>query len=343
VSVGCAPARPVRIGLAVASVVLAVGLLAVVLPRLLGVGWSEIATTLGAIPAASLALIVVLWLAGLLAYTFVVTATLPTLSTGRAFAMNAAGAAMANLLPLGGAAGAVLTFAMARDWGHDRASVVASAVVSNTWNVLARLLLPAVGLAVLLVSGSTPNTAIAVAAAVGAAACGVGAAALAASLWSAEIAIRTGRLVDSAARLLPERIRPAPGRTGDRLRRLRLEIIGTVRGRWAELTLAMTATVVLQGALFAACLYVSDADPGLPATVAAFAVSRALTVVVATPNGVGISETGTAATLVALGAPPVPAAAAVLLFGLITHVFEIALGGLATLGWWSSRYRRVRS
>ena len=265
------------------------------------------------------------------------------MSTARAFTMNAAGGAMANLLPLGGAAAAVLTFAMARDWGHDRASVLASAVVSNTWNVLSRLLLPAIGLAVLLVSGTSPDTAVAAAAAVGAAACGVAAAALAASLWSAEVAVATGRVVDSAARLLPHRVRPAPGRAGDGLRRLRLEIIGTVRGRWAQLTLAMAATSVLQGALFVACLHVSGADPGLPATIAAFAVSRALTIVVVTPNGVGISETGAAATLVALGAAPVPAAAAVLLFGLITHVFEIALGGLATLGWWSSRYRRVRS
>jgi uncharacterized membrane protein YbhN (UPF0104 family) len=71
--------------------------------------------------------------------------------------------------------------------------------------------------------------------------------------------------------------------------------------------------------------------------VAAFAVSRALTIVVLTPNGVGISETATAATLVALGVAPVPAAAAVLLFGLITHLFEIVLGALAALGWWSSR------
>ena len=50
--IGSGSVRPVRIGLAVASILLAVGLLALGLPRLLGVGWSEIATTLGAIPAA---------------------------------------------------------------------------------------------------------------------------------------------------------------------------------------------------------------------------------------------------------------------------------------------------
>jgi uncharacterized membrane protein YbhN (UPF0104 family) len=294
------------------------------------------------VPIGSQALLVALWLAGLLAYTFVVTATLPTMSTARAFIMNAAGAAMANLLPLGGAAGAVLTFAMARGWGHDRASVAASAVVSNTWNVLTRLLLPAVGLAVLLVTGGSPNTAVTVAAAVGAAACGVGAAALTAALWSEGVAVRLGRVLDSGARLLPSRSRPAPGLVGAGLRRLRLEIIQTVRGRWTQVTLAMAATSILQGALFAACLHVSGVDPGIPVVVAAFAVSRALTTVVITPNGIGISETGTAATLVALGAPPVPAAAAILLFGLVTHVLEIALGGLAALGWWSSRHRRVR-
>jgi putative heme transporter len=326
----------------VASILLAAGLLVLGLPRLLGIGWREIGDALDRVPVTSLALLVVLWLAGLVAYAFVVTGTLPAMSLPRAFAMNAVGAAMANLLPLGGAVGALLTFAIARDWGHDRAAIVASTVVSNTWNVLARLLLPAVGLATLVVAGDPPNTPVRIGAAVGSAACGGVAAALVGALWSEGFVVRSGRLLDRGARLLPRRVRPAHVRADDGLRRLRIEIITTVRGRWARLTVAMATALALQAALFAACLHVNGADPAIPVVVAAFAVSRALTAIVITPNGLGISETGTAATLLGLGVPPVPAAAAVLLFGLITHVFEIALGGLAALGWWSSRQQRVR-
>ncbi|RFU43599.1 UPF0104 family protein, partial [Actinomadura logoneensis] len=148
--------RPARVVLSVLSLAGAVGLLAA-LPYLVGVDWTEIGRQLGRLALWELAGLTLLWLAGLWAYTYVFTASLPGLAHRQALLMNAVGSAVSNLLPFGGAAGLAVTFAMARGWGHRNASITVSALVTGLWNVLARLLLPAVGIVALLVAGELPD------------------------------------------------------------------------------------------------------------------------------------------------------------------------------------------
>jgi uncharacterized membrane protein YbhN (UPF0104 family) len=323
------------------SLVAAAALLALALPRLVGVGLAEIGATLAAVPLTTVALLVVLWVGGLWAYTIVVVAALPGLGHSRAFALNAVGGAASNLLPFGGAVGAVVTYAMARSWGHGRHAVLTATIVSNACNVLGRLVLPAVGLGVLLLAGHVSDPLLTFAAAVGCGVSAVGTGLFVAGVRSAAVAEGLGRALDAtAARLLPRRLRPAAGATARGLHRLRAQIGDTVRRRWGALLMGMAATFALQAVLFAACLHVTGAWTELPVALAAFAVSRVLTVVVLTPNGVGLSETGTAGVLVALGTPAAPAAASVLLFGLITHLFEIVLGLLAGAVW-AARHRAL--
>lgn len=316
----------------------AVTLLVIVLPRLIGVGWTEIVASLVAVPPSALALLIALWVAGLWAYTWVVTAALPGLTARHAFALNAVGGAASNVVPFGGALGAVATYGMARRWGHDRRAVLTATVVSNTCNVLARLALPAVGLGVLLLAGDHSDPTLTLTAAVGCGVCVVGVVAFVTAVWSEPVADVVGHVADATARrVLPRRMRPSDAAVRHGLHRLRAQIGGTIRQRWSRLAGGMAATLMLQAVLFVACLEVTGAHTALPGALAAFAVSRALTVVVLTPNGIGLSETGTAAVLVALGTPAAPAAAAVLLFGLITHVFEIVLGALVAVAWTALR------
>jgi putative heme transporter len=321
----------------------AAALLVVGLPRVLHVGWAEIGRSLAEVPADVLASLVGLWLAGLCAYTVVTCAALPGLTRPRAFALNAVGGATSNLLPFGGTAGALLGYAMARSWGHDRRSVVTATVVSNTCNVLGRLLLPVVGLGALLLAGR-PGGVLVVAAAVGAGACLVVAVGVGAVVWSGRVAAAVGRALDTAAQwLLPDRLRPDPETASHALHRLRTQVGDNIERRWPTLGLGMGATLALQAALFTQCLQAVGAHAPPTVALAAFAVSRALTVVVLTPNGIGVSETGTAAVLLALGVGAGPAAAAVLLFGLLTHVLEIAVGVLAGAGWAAGRRAAPRA
>ncbi len=69
---------------------------------------------------------------------------------------------------------------------------------------------------------------------------------------------------------------------------------------------------------------------------AAYAIGRLLTAVGVTPGGLGVTETATAAALVAWGADPAPATAAVVLFSVYTHLMEVPLGALGWLAWSAS-------
>ena len=155
------------------------------------------------------------------------------------------------------------------------------------------------------------------------------------------VALRIGAVAEAAAQVLPHRWRPRPGRIAEGLVRVRRSTLEVVRHGWLPLTLGVVAYMTLQAILLGACLAAVGVNVGPVLTIAAFALSRVLTTIVITPGGFGISETGTAALLVALGVDPAAAAAGILLFGLFTFVLEIPLGGLSWACWTiATRLRR---
>ena len=314
------------------SVAFAAWLLAVALPTVAGVGWVEIAEALGSLHGLTLLWLVLLWLGSLWAYSYVLTGSLPGLTRTQALVLNTAGSAVSNVVPFGGVAGTVVTVAMAASWGHSRRAIAVSTMVSGVWNVMSRMALPAVGLAALLASGHLPDRRMTLAAVIATgvlvSAVTVVIAVLAWDTWGRWI----GWALERIAHVLPPRIRPAPG-IAERLSHLRRTAV-TVTGRaWAGLTLGMLGFLGLQCALFAACAAATSADLSAGAAIAAFATSRLLATAPLTPGGVGVSEAGTAALLVALGAAPAPAAAALLLFGLFSYALEIPVGMLAWVTW----------
>ena len=85
------------------------------------------------------------------------------------------------------------------------------------------------------------------------------------------------------------------------------------------------------------------ATVALAVLLAAFAVERVLTLVVLTPGGAGLAETGTVGVLVAFGVDPASAVAGVLLYRLFTFALEIPVGGAAALGWLLTRPSEART
>ncbi|MCW2633586.1 MAG: hypothetical protein JWR88_2548 [Pseudonocardia sp.] len=322
------------LSLAGAGTVIAFGI-----PWVSGVGWPDVIAQFRALSAPTIVGLGVLWLLGLAAYTFVLRFSIPGLTNWQGFELNAMGSAVSNLLPFGGAVGIAVTFALTGGWGIKPGVVLVGTLVSGIWNMLGRLALPAIGLALLVLFGNLPDPKLA-SAAVGA--CGALVLVLAAitgALWSESIARWVGSAIDVAVRVLPHKWRPEPGWMSATLVRLRRSTIDLVRDAWLGLSIAEIAYLGLQAALFAACLAVTGVDVGWVNMFAAFALNRVLTTVLVTPSGVGISETGAAAALIALGAPPASSAAAVLLFSMFTFVLEIPLGGLVW-AWWTVERRR---
>jgi len=120
---------------------LAAGILAAALPRVAGAGWSDIGTALGRLSLAQLLLLAAVWLAGLWVHTPALTAALPGLSHRRALLLNLTGSFVSNLLPLGGAAGTVANWRMARSWGFASPAFARWAILTNLFDTALKLVL----------------------------------------------------------------------------------------------------------------------------------------------------------------------------------------------------------
>jgi uncharacterized membrane protein YbhN (UPF0104 family) len=331
----------VRIVGGAGSIGLAAVMLVVALPVITGVGWSQIGAQLRGLDAATLTVLSLIWFAGLWTYTFVLTGSLPGLRHAQALVLNTAGSAISNVLPFGGAAGVAITFTMAGSWGHSKRAITVSTLVSGAWNVLFRLALPTLGLAALVLTGRIPDrrlTTAAIAATV------VLTCAVAATVAVLTIKRTPGWLRPAARRLGPALQWPALGglrRAIAAVGQMRLSTVAVIRRGWPRLTLGMVGYLGLQYVLFWACLNATSARVGVGAAIAAFGLSRVLATTSITPGGIGVTESGTAALLVALGAPGAPAAAALVLFGFFTHLLEIPAGGLGLLAWATARRWRT--
>ncbi|WP_326643363.1 flippase-like domain-containing protein [Streptosporangium sp. NBC_01755] len=336
--------RLLQIGLSVASLALAATLV-IFMPQVVAtltgkhVSWSQIGAQFAALSPGGIALMAGVWLLSLLAYTFVLTASLPGLTHLQALTLNASGSAVSNLLPFGGAAGVAMTFAMTRGWGFPIRAVVVSTLTSGIWNTLFRFLLPAVGIMALLISGQPLSPSVTGAGWAGAVSILVLVAVVITALYWDRAADVLGRGLDALVRLFPGRIRPGEHAVSEALAKLRADTSEIVRSRWAGLTLGMVFFLGFQWLILVVCLHATGAYPGLAQSIAAFALSRILTTALVTPSGAGIMEAGTVGALVFFGAPLDSATAAALLFGFWTYTVEIPFGGLA-LGAWSFLRRR---
>jgi uncharacterized membrane protein YbhN (UPF0104 family) len=341
----CTPMKNkwLQITLSVLSLALAV-LLVVYLPQIVQtltgkpVSWHEIGAVFGTLEVGTIAIMAALWLLSLFAYTFVLTNSLPGLNNLQALTLNAAGSAVSNLLPFGGAAGVALTFGMTKGWGFGNRPIVVMTLVSGIWNTLFRFILPAIGIIGLLTAGEAPNPTVAKAGWVGAVSILVLCAVVAAALYWDRAAAVLGKGLDAVARLFRLKFHAADA--FDRLRKDTAEIVKT-RSIW--LSVAMVLFLGFQWAIMVACMLATGAYPGLAQSLAVFALSRVLTSALVTPSGAGIMEGGVVLLLTAVGVDAAPATATALLFGFWTYTVEIPFGGLALGAWALLRRRNARN
>ncbi|MCU1592299.1 MAG: hypothetical protein JWP11_3555 [Frankiales bacterium] len=324
--------RVLHVGLSFGLVVL---LLAFALPKVTGADWGPVVDHLQLLSARQVALLLGLWLLGLYAHTFLATAALPDLTHRQALQLNLSGSAVSNLVPFGGALGMGLNYAMVRSWGHGPGSFAPFTALTSLWNVLVKLALPVVALGLLVVAGGLPTPGLALAAL------------LAAGTLLSVLLLVTVALASERAAGLLGRVCQIAGSAGLRLVRssrplaceeavleLRRRMTSLLRRRWHRMLLGMTTYAVLQATLLWLILHMLGSSLGIVYVFAGFSFGRLLTLLVVTPGGVGIAETGSAALLVALGGDAAVVAAGTLLFSAITFALEIPVGGLWGLLWW---------
>lgn len=326
----------------VVGLLVAIALLVAVLPSVLGVGWMAIAHSVAAIPMRWLAALSGLWAAGLVVNTVALRASVPSLSTRRALTLSLTGSAVANVLPLGGAAGVALNYRMMRAWGYSRSDVGTFTLISNVWDVLGKVVLAAVVLPwVALVAVSLPTSMVTGSLVVATMAGLVGLVMLCALVspvcagWLA----RLGEgVVGSIHRLLGSARRP---RFGSQVLDAQRQSLAVVHRGWARLSVGTGGYSALLFLLLWACLHVTGVVVSPTVLLAAFAVERLFTLAGITPGGAGLVEVGLAGVLLAAGGSALPVATAVLLYRALTFGMEIPVGGV-WLAAWEWRHRRLR-
>jgi putative heme transporter len=301
-------------------------LLIVLLPRALGVDWATTARQVASVPLADVGCLVVVWLAGLGVHSITLQRSLPGLSARRALALNLGGSSVSNLLPLGGAAGIGLNYAMLRSWGYDRVQISAFTAVSNLVVALVKALVAAGGIVALM---CMPRFA---------------------EQWSGPgstgvivMSVTAGAVVLIAGICCHPTIRGyLRRRVGGLVVRLWRQCAHVLRSGWRGLAVGGVGYPLLQVALLWSCMVALHANVGITAVLAAYAIERTLTLIPITPGGIGVVETAAAAVLVGFGADPVKAAAGVLLFRVFSYLLEIPVGAVVVAAWFARHRRRPK-
>lgn len=328
--------RSALLGMTMAGLLLGFGL-----PLVAQTGWDKIGhhlSQLGALGALELFGLVVV---GLWCYTFTLTGSLPGLSHPKALIINVCGSSVSNLLPGGGAVGMAATYYIARSWGFTRRNISTSIIVSAVWNVLARLAMPLIGLAAVSTSKNALPSAVRTAALYGGIIGLLLLIGFVVVLISPVLTQRSGRFLDAhvAARI-------ARFRRGDQRgvplniavlladQRTRLSVV--TKTGWFPMTFGVVGFLGIYFLLFWRTMTAVGVDLPIADLFAAYALGRLLTAVGLTPGGLGITEAGTLAVLVAWGADKPAAAAGVLIFAIFSHLLEVPLGAAGWAAWWTS-------
>lgn len=335
-------ATPLRMLRHLLSIGLAAGLLVAAVPLLTGAPWAQVVTLVQQVSWTDLLVLTGVWAGGLTLYAFVLTAALPGLTHRRALTLSLTGSAVANMLPLGGAAGIALNHRMTRTWGFGHRAFGVYTIVTNLWDVLAKLCLPLAATAWLLATGYAVVGAM-MAATVGASVVLALVSLVVTILLASERATRlvAGWVESSITRLLRAARVERRVSICDPMVHLRAETAALVARGWFRLTagtLTYNVTLVL---LLWGCLHVTGVTLAPAAVFAGFALERVLTLVGLTPGGAGVVEVGLSGLLILLGADPAASVTGVLLYRAFTFWLEIPVGGLGLAAWlWTHRLRR---
>ncbi|HJX08807.1 MAG TPA: lysylphosphatidylglycerol synthase transmembrane domain-containing protein [Actinomycetota bacterium] len=244
---------------------------------------------------------------------------------------------VANTLPAGGALGIGVTAAMLNSWGFTAGEITLFVGVTGIWNIFAKLGLPVIALALLVVSGHV-DPKLVTAAVIGVITLAIAVAILVLVFRSEAIARRIGDFFGRVLSWFRKLFRKGPAEgVGDKLVTFRRETIILARRRWFMLTwTTLLSQIALCVVLIMSLRHMGVSESELPAVeiFAVYAFSRLLSAIPITPGGVGVIDLGYIAGLTAFdSAEKAQIVAAVLIFRLLTYGIQIPLGAFTYVIW----------
>jgi putative heme transporter len=271
------------------------------------------------------------------------TTSLPGLRLREAMVVNQASTAVANSVPAGAAVSVGVTYRMLRAWGYTSQSITNQMVAMGVCNMLVKLTMPVVSLAIVTVRGDLRSGFLRLAV--------IGLVATGALLAVAALVLRAEGTTERAGRTM-DRLRSALRRTGSStaitvwLLETRAGFVALARRVGARM---IVLTSISHLSLFAMLLVtlrnvgVSEADIAWTTVFAVFAFVRLLSAIPVTPGGVGVVELGYVGFLTAEAPSDLGGAiaAGVLVFRAVTFALPVLLGSVAWIVFQSaSSWRR---
>jgi putative heme transporter len=272
----------------------------------------------------------------LMTYWIINVISTPGLTYPQSIVVTETTTAVSNTVPAGGAVSVGLTYGMLGSWGFSKSRVTVSVLVSGIWNNFAKLGMPILAVALLMLEGGAGGGRI-ISALIGlgalVAAIVIFALILRSEDFAARVGIRTEKIVSRLRAIFHKE--PVSG-YDHAVVKFRSRIIGLVRHRWISLTFW---TIVSHFSLYAVLLIalrqigVSEDEVSWTKILAVFAFARLLTAIPLTPGGLGVIELALIAGLDTSNVAHSQVVGAVLLFRLLTYVVPIPFG-LATYVFW---------
>jgi uncharacterized membrane protein YbhN (UPF0104 family)/membrane-associated phospholipid phosphatase len=295
--------------------------------------WAEIQAMTWTEDAALL--VIAAW--NLASYAFVWMSVTPGLGFWRAMVMTQAATAVTNTVPtVGPAIGVSLTYSMYRSWGYSGSRTSVAVLVSGVWNTFAKLALPVLALALVLLQGGAGGGRVTLALA-GIAALGAAIVVFALVVRSEQLAERFGLLAGRVASRLLGLVRRPPVQGWELATvKFRTRTLELLEHGWVPITAATLVSHLSLYVVLLACLRavgVSNAEVSWAQVLVVFAFARLATAIPVTPGGAGVVELVLIGGLTAAGGDREQVTAAVLVYRALTWGLPI-LVGIGCYLWW---------
>jgi uncharacterized membrane protein YbhN (UPF0104 family) len=330
--------RAVQILVALAIVVVC---FAYAIPQL--ADYSQVWTAITEMTTAEIGILLAATAFNLVTYWWQNMASLPGLKLWPAAVNNQTSTSVANTMPGGGAVAVAVSYGMYHRWGFTGSEVGLSYTVTALWNIFAKLALPAIALALILITGGGSRSLV-TAALVGVLILAAAIVLFSLILWKKQFALRIGTALARAASWVSRALRrPRTFDWGDFAVRFRRKTINLIVRRW----MLLTATTIVSHLMLYVVLLLALRFAGVSGDVVSwaqvlgiFAFGRLLTALPLTPGGVGIVEVAYIGGLILVGRDHITVspdifhaqvAAGVLMFRALSYGVQIPLGGLTYL------------
>jgi len=292
--------------------------------------YSEAWTAIQNMSTSALAILMVMTIINVIVYVWPYQAAIPALKYRPAFVIRQTSFMISNVVPMGGAFGIAVQYAMLGFYGVGAAEATAGIGITSTWNTFVTLSLPIFGSLGLVVIGQAQGAAFALAA-VGLVVIGVVVWLFAAILRNQDSARKIGqygeRIVDWAYGLFKKE---PTFDVVDEVVHFRDSTVGVVSDGWLKITATGYLQQFMQFLILWAAVFAIQGGSNAPVTFieafVAFAFGRLTTFIPLPPGGLGTTDAAITAILVGFGAANNDALAAVMVWRALTYFPQVGIG-----------------